>query len=352
MRKVFFYPISMIWSLITSIRRKYYNQEGKKRRVVFQKPVICVGNLCMGGAGKTPHTEYLIRLLSNTFQVAVLSRGYGRVTKKFLFADSLSSSLTIGDEPFLYYKKYPSIAVSVCENRVHGIRTILEKLPEIEVVLLDDAYQHLLVKAGLNILLTDYYHLYADDYVFPSGNLRESTQAAKEADIIVVTKSPLIISPLEERIILDKIKPLPHQQLIFSYIRYCKLEPLTTLAKMQIEDPKSIVVVTGIHNSYPLIAYLREKYKDIQTYTCKDHHKYTASDINEIKRLLSRSISPHKAVITTEKDAVRFLEPHIKELVYDMPVYYMPIAVDVHSKYKCDFDKKILDYVESYRRND
>jgi tetraacyldisaccharide 4'-kinase len=345
MRRIFFFPISLIWSLFMTIRREFYNRNNKKRRVGFQKPIICIGNLCMGGSGKTPHTEYLIRLLSDKNQLAVLSRGYGRTTNGFLFADSLSSSSTIGDEPYLYYKKYPSVAVSVCEKRVEGVHKILEKLAEIDIILLDDAYQHLAIKAGLNILLTDYYHLYADDFVFPSGSLREPITAAKEADIIVVTKSPILISPLDERIIFDKLQPLPHQRIYFSYIRYGNLVPFTTLAKNQIEEPKSVVVFTGIYNSYPLVSYLKEKYKDIQIYTCKDNHKFTESDIDQIQYLLSRCISPYRAIITTEKDATRLLEPSIKEKVYNLPVYYIPIVVDFHPKYKDDFNREIREYV-------
>ncbi|HOF16452.1 MAG TPA: tetraacyldisaccharide 4'-kinase [Bacteroidales bacterium] len=349
MRKIFFYPISMLWSLLMTIRRKFYNSNGGKRRVTFQKPIICVGNLCMGGSGKTPHTEYLIRLLSSKYQLAILSRGYKRKTNGFMFADSFSSSTSIGDEPYLYYKKYTSLAVAVSENRVEGVRKIYEKLPEVDVIVLDDAYQHLRLKAGLNILLTDYYNLYADDYVFPSGNLRESVAAAKEADIIIITKSPSVISPIDERITLDKLKPLPHQQVFFSFIRYGNLVPFTTLAKMQIEEPKSVVVFTGIYNPYPLIQYFKEKYKDIQIYTCRDHHQYTKKDMMELQYLLSRCISPHKTVITTEKDAVRLLEDSIKELAFSMPIHYIPIAVDFHEKYKENFDNKIKEYVESYQ---
>lgn len=349
MRRLLSFPISIIWALIMSTRRNFYNSNSEKRRVKFNKPVICVGNLCMGGSGKTPHIEYLIRLLGNDFQLAILSRGYNRSTKGFLFADSSSTSDTIGDEPLLYYKKYSHIAVSVCENRVEGLKKIWDKLPEIKAVLLDDAYQHLFLKPGLSILLTDYYHLYPDDFVFPSGNLRESANAAKEADIIVITKSPPVISPIDERVIIDKIKPLSHQKVYFSFLRYGDLIPLTGIARTQIEEPKSVVIFTGIYNSYPLITHLKEKYKDIQIYTCRDHHKFTIADIEKVKYMLNRSISPHKAIITTEKDASRLLDPSLKELIQMLPIYYVPIAVDFHQKYKEEFDNQIIEYVESYK---
>ncbi len=199
---------------------------------------------------------------------------------------------------------------------------------------MDDAYQHLSLKPGLSILLTDYYHLYPDDFVFPSGNLREPASAAKEADIIVITKSPPVISPIDERVILDKIKPLSHQKVYFSFLRYGNLIPLTKIARTQPEEPKSIVIFTGIYNSYPLITYLKEKYKDIQIYTCRDHHKFTLADIEKVKYLLNRSISPHKAIITTEKDATRLLDPSIKNEIQMLPIYYFPISVDFHQKYK------------------
>ncbi|MDD4209108.1 MAG: tetraacyldisaccharide 4'-kinase [Bacteroidales bacterium] len=348
-RRLLSFPISVVWALIMSNRRNFYNSNSEKRRVKFNKPVISVGNLCMGGSGKTPHIEYLVRLLGGNYQLAVLSRGYGRFTKGFLFADSTSTSKTIGDEPLLYYKKYSHIAVSVCENRVEGLKTIWEKLPEIKAVLLDDAHQHLSLKPGLSILLTDYYHLYPDDFVFPSGNLREPASAAKEADIIVITKSPTVISPIDERVILDKIKPLAHQKVCFSFLRYGNLIPLTSVANTQMEEPKSVVVFTGIYNSYPLITHLKEKYKDIQIYTCRDHHKFTIADIEKVKYLLSRSISHHKAIITTEKDATRLLDPSLKDMIQMLPIYYIPIVVDFHQKYKEDFNNQILEYVESYK---
>ena len=351
MRKFFFLPVSIIWALIMSIRRSFFNGSKQKRRIKFSKPVICIGNLCMGGSGKTPHTEYLIRLLSNHFQLAVLNRGYGRTTKGFMFADSLSTNKTIGDEPYLYYRKYPNLAVAVCEKRVEGLKKIWQKLPEVEVALLDDAFQHLQLKAGLNILLTDYYHLYSDDFVFPSGNLRELPSAAKEADIIIVSKSPAMVTPLEERIILNKLNPLPEQKVYFSHIRYGDMIPLTPFASKQKEDPKSVVVFTGIHNSYPLISFLKEKYKDIQIYTCRDHHRFTKKDIDKVNYLLNRSISPYKAVITTEKDASRLMDKSIKDIIQDMPIYYIPIIVDFHSKYKCDFNQQIFNYVGKYKSN-
>lgn len=348
MRKIIFLPVSLIWALIMSVRRCFYNLNNGQRRFEFSKPVICIGNLCMGGAGKTPHTEYLIRLLGNQYQLAVLSRGYGRNTKGFMFADASSTNKSLGDEAFLYYRKYPTVAVTVCEDRVEGLQQMWKRLPEVEVALLDDAFQHLRIKAGLTILLTDYYHLYSDDYVFPSGNLRELPSAAKEADIIVVSKAPSMVTPLEEKVIIDKLNPLPYQKVYFSYIRYGDMVPLTAIANKQQEEPKSVVVFTGIHNSYPLIAHLKEKYKDIQIYTCTDHHEFTEKDIKNVRYLLSRAISPNKAIITTEKDASRLMDKTIKDMIEDMPIYYIPIFVEFHAKYKCDFNQQIVDYVEKY----
>ncbi|MDR2408775.1 MAG: tetraacyldisaccharide 4'-kinase, partial [Bacteroidales bacterium] len=243
MYKYILFPFSILWSIFMSIRRNFYTKE---RRITYGKAIICVGNLCMGGSGKTPHIEYLIRLLDE-YHITILSRGYGRKTKGFQFVDAFSSSEKVGDEPLLLYKKHTSVSVAVCKNRIEGLNKIYEKLPETNVVLLDDAYQYLPLKPGISILLTDYYHSYMQDFVFPVGNLREGRSAAKDADIIIVTKSPKVIPTIEEKLILNKINPLPRQRVYFSYIEFGKLLPLTRKAEeIPSDNIRSVVAVCGI----------------------------------------------------------------------------------------------------------
>ncbi|MBO4581287.1 MAG: tetraacyldisaccharide 4'-kinase [Bacteroidales bacterium] len=342
MKKLLF-PVSFLWGCFMHLRRKYYNSKGRKS---FDLPVICVGNLCMGGSGKTPHVEYLIRLLSMDRNVATLSRGYGRRSEGFLLADSRSTVYDVGDEPLSYYKKYPSVTVSVCEDRVAGINTLRSMLPETDVIILDDAYQHLSVKAGLNILLTDYYNIYPKDSVIPMGSLREWTSAASEADIIVITKTPKVMTVMDEALLRDLIKPLPHQRLYFSYIEFGNMIPLTEAAAQIPPDTiKSVVTLTGIANPYPLIEHLGSFYeKDFLTFP--DHHQFTVKDIEKVKLSLDRLLTHNKVVITTEKDAMRLMCSDLIEYVKPLPLFYIPIEVRMHNNCKHAFDKQILDYVE------
>lgn len=328
------------------LRRKYYNTKG---RYTSSKPVIVVGNLCLGGSGKTPHVEYLIRMLSDKYSLATMSRGYGRRTKGFLLANSLSTVYDLGDEPLSYYKKYPAITVSVCEDRVKGIKTLLEKLPDTDVIIMDDAYQHLPLKAGLSILLTDYYNIYPKDKVFPAGKLRESKSAANEADIIVITKTPKVMTRLDEEFLVEQINPLPHQKVYFSYIEFGQLIPLTPVAaEIPLSTIKSIVSLTGIANPYPLTEYL-SVYFEKQHIICSDHHIFTPKDIAQVKSALDKLLTYNKAVITTEKDAVRLMSTELYEQIKDLPLFYLPIEVRMHAKYKEKFENQILEYVRGHK---
>lgn len=314
-------------------------------------PVINVGNLTVGGSGKTPHIEYLIELLRDEHVLAVISRGYGRATKGFRFADHQSNSQTIGDEPLQIHRKYPSIPVAVDENRVEGIAHIRRTLPETEIILMDDAYQYLQLKAGLNILLTEYSRLYTDDRVFPWGNLRESVRAASEADAIIVTKGPSVLSRMHERSIIRKIKPQAHQQIFFSHMRFLPIVPFNQAARQQTFELKSVVLLTAIANPQPLISYLKERHTEFQQLTFRDHHNFTPEDIRKAKQYLGRSISPYKAVIVTEKDAMRLDNDKLRPLLKDMPVYTLPIKVEFYHKYKEAFHQFIRNYVEKDSRS-
>ena len=337
--------VSLIWDILMRIRRRFYNREGGKHRVQFPLPVINVGNLTTGGTGKTPHIEYLIEMLRDTCSLAVISRGYGRSTKGFRFADHQSDSNNIGDEPLQIHTKYPLIPVAVDENRVEGIRRLRETLPETNVILMDDAYQYLSMKAGLNILLTEYNRLYPDDHVFPWGDLRESPVAAAEADAFVITKCPSVLSQLHERTIIRKIKAKPHQKIFFSYMKFLPIVPFNQAAKQQDFELKSVVLLTAIANPPPLISYLKAKYKEFQMLTFRDHHPFNKEDIRKARLYLNRSLSPYKAVIVTEKDAMRLYSQNLAPYLKKIPIYTLPIKVEFHQKYKEQFHQFILNYV-------
>lgn len=345
LRNTFGVIVAAVWLVLMRIRRHYYNRDGGRHRVRFKMPVINIGNLSTGGTGKTPHIEYLIEMLRNDHTLAVLSRGYGRSTKGFYFADHQSDSTIIGDEPLQIHKKYPLIPVAVDENRVEGIRRICNTLPETNLILMDDAFQYLNMKAGLNILLTEYNRLYPDDHVFPWGDLREPITAAKEADAIIITKCPSVLSRMHERNIIRKIKSKPYQKIFFSYMKFLPIVPFNQAAKQQDFELKSVVLVTAIANPQPLISYLKTQYKEFQMLTFRDHHPFSKEDISKARHYLNRSLSPYKAVIVTEKDAMRLYNKDLTPFLTDIPIYTLPIRVEFHSPYKDSFHQFILDYV-------
>jgi tetraacyldisaccharide 4'-kinase len=276
-----------------------------------------------------------------------LSRGYGRKTKGFLFADVHSSSKDVGDEPLLIHKKYPDTPVAVCKNRLRGLDRLMEEYPQTDVVLLDDAYQYMPLKQGLSILLTDYYNSYMSDHTVPVGRLREGRSAAKDADIIIVTKSPKVVPTIEEKLILEKISPRDHQEIYFSYIEFEKLIPLTQKAEqLPIGDVRSAVALCGIANPYPFLEYINQHYSEVQKLVYPDHYRFTSRDIQKMKAYVGRALTKKCAVITTEKDAMRLIESEFKEDIETVPIFYLPIEVKFHPKYQEKFDRQIQNYVD------
>ena len=342
MFRYLFFPIASIGALFMHFRRRFYAKKKAESRIFS----ICVGNLCMGGTGKTPHVEYLVNLLQYRYKIAVLSRGYGRKTKGFLFANSQSTAQDIGDEPLLLYQKNAGIAVAVCENRVEGLQKISAKIPDIDVVVLDDAYQYLKVKYGLSILLTDYYSVYSKDYVFPMGKLREGRAAAADADIIIVAKSPKVMPDLDEQLFLKKLKPLPHQKVYFSYIEESPLQPLTAAAQaIDTKTIRSVISVSGIANPYLFLDYINHKYGEKEHITFSDHHVFRKSDIGKIIAAYDRIIMRNRAIITTEKDAIRLKYSEFWQLIAHLPIFAVPIKVKFHEKFKKAFDNHIIERI-------
>ena len=300
--RILLLPISLLYHIVLSIRHKLYDWHILKSKR-FEKPVICVGNLKLGGTGKTPHTEYLIRLLKNDYRVATLSRGYGRRTKGFKLAETSSTYNDLGDEPLLYFKKFPGIQVAVDEDRVDGVTHLLWE-QGVEVVLLDDAFQHRSISAGLNILLTEYQRLYMDDYLFPAGTLRDVRSAAKRADIIVISKAPKDLSKEEQQQITNKLNTSENQKVYFSYLEHAALQPLNEVAKaFSPEEADSAFAFCGIGNPKPFVEELKKRYHAVDFLPFGDHHAYKEKDmkavLNWFENLTERrkSLSPLKKML-------------------------------------------------------
>jgi tetraacyldisaccharide 4'-kinase len=357
-RKYFFlYPFSLLYRLITDIRN-YLFDSGVLPSESFEIPIISVGNLAVGGTGKTPHTEYLVKLLKGEFRVAVLSRGYKRRSTGFKVATAGTGFEVIGDEPLQIYRKFPDIIVAVDRDRVNGVRTIMKKFSGTEVIILDDAYQHREIKPGFSILLSDYNRLISRDYIMPYGNLRESRSNTDRAEVIIVTKTPVNLPDKTLLNIKEEIKPAQGQKLFFTSVNYGKPIPLfesSGTGKSGLPEKDSgehgIVLVTGIANPYLLKEHLGKYFREIIHLDFPDHHRFEDKNIQSILTAWNSLKSPLKSIITTEKDSVR-----LKDFT-DIPVslkkafYYIPISVEFVKNSKQDFDNLILEYVRKNKRN-
>jgi tetraacyldisaccharide 4'-kinase len=330
------FPFAILYGCITSARNFLYDK-GILKSYSFDVPIIAVGNLSVGGTGKTPQIEYLIRLLSSHYKVATLSRGYKRKSKGFVLANATSSAAVLGDEPFQMFQKFPNVLVSVDTNRKNGIEQLLQSTDSPEVILLDDAFQHRKVKAGLYILLTAYDDLYYNDWMLPTGNLRESRSGAKRADMIIITKCPKDISELAQENIKKSIDlDVP---IYFSFIDYdtnvFNEKEHRAVANLDHVDK---LLVAGIARPEPFFNYLQAKKEACLVFS--DHHDFSENDYN-----LIQSKANNKIIITTEKDYVRLNKQRL-----NVPVFYLPIRSSFIND--CgNFEKTILDYVGTSTRN-
>jgi tetraacyldisaccharide 4'-kinase len=340
------FPLFLIYRGIVVFRNWLYEKRIFKSSS-FDFPVISLGNLSMGGTGKTPHTEYIIRLLQDENLITTLSRGYGRRTREFMIAEKGDTALMIGDEPLQYFHKFPKINVTVEKKRVLGILYILHFLPKTEVVLLDDAFQHRALRAGLNVLITDYTKPYFKDAMPPFGELREPISGAQRAHVIIVSKCPDALSPDEKAYFLNRIN-LPNIPIFFSRMRYGL--PYMGKSNQVLTDSLNeyeIVLITGIANPQPIYTYLTERQISYTPLKFNDHHKFTARDCVTITEKFGTFTTSKKMVLTTEKDYARMM--HIEALTA-LPVYCLPIEVEFLEK-KEQFDELIKTYVRTNKRN-
>ena len=348
--KFLLFPFAFLYGLIMAARNILFDLKIFKT-YSFNLPVITVGNLSYGGSGKTTTVEYLVRLLAGKINVAILSRGYKRRTKGFVIADNASLISDIGDEPKQFKSKFPEIMVAVCEDRCAGVNQLLKKKKDLGCIILDDAFQHRSLKAGLNILLTDYNNLFTNDFMLPSGTLREFRCGVKRADIIVVTKCPLRIAIDEKKAIISKIAPDKNQQVFFSFIEYLPILPFKNGTGMKIDSYDSVLLFSGIADTKPLEEYLHVKKYNVISLHYSDHHKYSDSDLIDIRESFDNFAFEKKFILTTEKDIMRIETHEQKEVLKNLPVFYIPIVTNFFSSDKEMFNKIIIDYVENAGKN-
>ena len=341
-------PITWIYGAIIWFRNWLYNKN-ILRSSSFNFPIICVGNLATGGTGKTPMTEYLVRLLKNEYKTATLSRGYKRRTKGFAIADANTTALMIGDEPMQFHQKFPDVVVAVGEERIVAIPQLLHQRPETQVIILDDAYQHRQVSAGLNILLTDHANLYTRDFILPAGDLRDVRSSSKRADIIIVTKCKAGLTEVEKNETIAEIKPRADQSVYFTTIVYSMPYHLFTEKRIDITHDCSILLICGIANPRPLKEHLAKHADTYEMLRYADHHIFDSSDLKDIKEQFEKINSTNKVVLTTEKDAVR-LEKFESELK-DFPIYVVPIEHAFLFNEAEKFNTHITDFIKSFNKS-
>ena len=337
LRKILF-PFALIYGLIINIRNLAFDL-GFLRSKTFDIPIIAVGNLSVGGTGKSPMIEYLVDLFSGLHKTAVLSRGYGRNTKGFLLASQGSTAKDLGDEPYQFFRKYKDLEVAVDEKRVRGIENLMSLKPELDVVLLDDAFQHRYVKASCYILLTSYDKLYTNDLLLPAGDLREPRRGAKRAQIIIVSKCPDNLNDSTRAIIEKRINPDLNQKLFFSSIKY-DVDVISKKGKKALEELKNtrVLLVTGIADPGPMENFLKRKHIGYEHMKFGDHQFIGNSELKDIKKKLGELPGEEKIIITTEKDYVRnFID-------VALPIYYLPIKTEIIEDSE-RFNDLIQDYV-------
>lgn len=344
MKRWYFYPLAVIYNLITGIRNLLYSL-GIFRSTRFKIPIVNIGNLSVGGTGKSPMVMYVADLISKHYRTGVLSRGYGRMTKGYQITNYDSNYKIVGDEAMQLFERFRNrFVIAVCENRVKGARKLIKDMG-LESLILDDAYQHRAIKAGLNILMTEYHDPYFKDYLLPAGNLRESRLSDARADIIVVSKCPNDLTEEKKKYFLSKIKPNKKQRVFFSSIKYSeklisKFESLPDNALSYYE----VLLVTGIANPTPLLEHLKKFTQKIKHLKYKDHHNFTEKDFNEIMKEYKK-MGEYKIILTTEKDFVRLR-------AFDFMknnAYYLPIKTEIDEKEY--FNEIILNYVTKFQRN-
>lgn len=347
-------PLSWLYGLGVRFRNMMFNVGILKSRP-YDIPVISVGNITVGGSGKTPHVEYLISLLSDKMKVAVLSRGYKRKSHGYVLATDGVTMRDIGDEPYQMRKKFKNIYIAVDKNRRHGIERITsdEATKDTDVILLDDAFQHRYVRPGINILLVDYHRLIIYDKLLPAGRLREPQDGKSRADIVIVTKCPKDLKPMEYRVLTRAMGLYPYQCLFFTSIEYCNLKALfgdKEIALSEIGNNTNILLLTGIASPQQIVMDLEPYSKNIHPLTFADHHQFTPRDVEEINRTFE-SLPEPRIIITTEKDGARLEGVEGLDTEVKNNIFVLPIKIKFMADGENVFNNKIISYVRENSRN-
>jgi len=356
MKYLFLLPLSWIYGFVVSIRNQMYDLRILKTRE-FDIPVISIGNITVGGTGKTPQVEYLIDLLKDKYEIATLSRGYKRKTRGFRLVETESTAAEVGDEPLQIKYHYPQITVSVCENRVTGVEKLIDptnqKIPD--VVILDDAFQHRQISAGINILLIDYNRQISKDRLLPAGRLREGVAQMRRANIIVFTKCPNEVTPIMRRILQKDVWLKPYQSLFFTTMKHGEIQPAfdgPALDKLFYTDKSfAILVVTGIASPSLMYSHLRQFTKKMEVVSFPDHYYFSVSDIQSLMQKFEALDTARKIIVTTEKDVMRLRDIPDLSADFKQNLYYLPVKVKFLDEGENVFNKKILNYVGENKSN-
>ena len=338
------FPLT-IWYAIGVWFRNLLFDLGIKRQTVAKVTTIGVGNICVGGAGKTPHVEYLLRMLSPHYSTALLSRGYHRKSSGFHLDDGSHSARLLGDEPAMVARKFPNVSVAVCEKRVVGVERLMQQPTPPQVIILDDSYQHRHIKPTLNILLTEYDNPYCNDRIMPFGTLREQRRGRYRANMVIVTKSPEKLNPVDKHNLINQLKLKPFQKVFFSYIHYCDPLPLMGNNPLPLQTIENVLLITGIAHPEPLVRHV-QAFCEVTHLRFGDHHRFTTADIKRIKKAFSLLKGGRKLILTTEKDAARLRELSDNEVMAGMPIYYLPIEVRIHQNKDMNFDQTVQTIVQ------
>lgn len=347
--RILLLPLALLYWLGIAIRNWLYNKNIIES-TSFGLPLICVGNLSVGGTGKSPMVEYLVSSLNANYKVATLSRGYKRKTKGYALADEKTTALEIGDEPMQFHLKFPGVPVAVGEERIEAIPQLLHDKPGIQVIILDDAFQHRAIKAGLNILLTDYNNLFTRDFYLPTGDLRDLKSSYKRAEIIIVTKCKKDLGETEKQKLIKEINPLPGQHIFFTAIDYSRPYHIITKEEKGLDSKVEVLLVTGIANPRPLKKLLEEHSNTYQMLQYADHHIFTIDDLKDIKESFDKISTKDKVILTTEKDAVRLLKFY--DEIKNVPFYVVPVKHQFLFNQGAEFDQLIIDFIRNFKKED
>jgi len=347
--RVLLLPFAILFWLVIVIRNWMYDRK-IIRPVSFGLPLICVGNLSVGGTGKSPMVEYLVRHLKSHFKIATLSRGYKRKTKGYALANEQTTAIEIGDEPMQFHLKFPDIPIAVGEERLDAIPQLLHDRPATQAIILDDAFQHRTINAGLNILLTDYNNLFTRDFFLPTGDLRDQRKSYKRAHIIVVTKCKPDLSEDEREKIIKEINPLSHQKVFFTCISYGTPYHIITKEFRFINEKTEVLLVTGIANPKPLKKYLEERVETYYMMSYSDHHIFSIPDWKDIKKKFESLQAEKKIILTTEKDAMRLLK--FCSEMNGMSFYVLPIEHKFLFNQENEFNDIVIRFIQNFKHPD